>query len=358
MNVTDISHLRLFNQQVVASECKSAKEVVACLGAMQSQDFPMAKWAVGVRLPGSNLKLIDSALDSGEILRTHAMRPTWHLVSSDDIYWLLELTAPQIKTSMRSRDKVLGLTEDIYSKSNALLEKALRDGKHLPREALTALFEQSGIVITENRASHLLLRAEIEGIICSGKTISKKLTYTLLPDRVPKTKLLKRDEAIVALALRYFASHGPATLQDFVWWSGLSVADSRKALDAIKANFVSETIGEVTYWCKPSISPPPFAKDGIHLLPAFDEFIISYKDRSASLPYTDHHKAVSNNGIFRPVIVQNGQVIGIWKRNLKKDKVFLETEFFTSVGKSVESQVWTTFKAYADFIMEQVEVEE
>lgn len=356
MSVMDISHLRLLNQQVVASKCTSAKEVVACLGAMQSQDFPMAKWGIGVRLPGSNLKLIDAALDTGEILRTHALRPTWHFVSSDDIYWLLELTAPQIKTAMRSRDKILGLTEDIFSKSNALLENALRDGKHLSREELTALFVQAGIGMNENSAYHLLVRAEIEGIICSGQTRSNKQTYALLSDRVPEKKTLRRDEAIIELALRYFASHGPATMQDFVWWSGLSVTDCRKALDALKSSFISETIGAVTYWFKPSSMEPGIDKDIVHVLPAFDEFIISYKDRSAVLPFSEHHKAVSNNGIFRPVIVHNGQVIGIWKRTIRKDNVFFDTEFFRSVSSSVEARVRKSFKGYGDFLNKQVEL--
>lgn len=350
MNLNEIALLRLVNQQLAISKLKTPKEVVDWMGAIQAQDYSMSKWAVGARLPGSTDKSVESAINSGEIIRTHALRPTWHLVASEDVGWILELSAPQIKTAMRARDRELGLTETVFNTSNNIIEKALCSGNHLTREALVALLAEQGFENENNRVSHLLMRAEIEGIICSGRIKSGKQTYALLAERVPKTRELKRDEAAAELARRYFTSHGPATLTDFVWWSGLPVKECRQAIEEIKTSFVAETFDNETYWLSSETVIPGIQKDKIFLLPAYDEFIISYKNRTPSLTFENHIKTVSNNGIFRPIIVQNGQVIGIWKRTIKNDKVILETEYFGSPGKTIQKQVEKEFEKYVQFL--------
>ena len=350
MNLNEIALRRLVNQQIALPFFNSAAEITRWLGAVQAQDFPMSKWALGVRFPGSTDKTVESAIDEGEIIRTHVLRPTWHLVSSADVHWMLELSAPQIKSASGARDKELGLTEAAFTRCNSLLEKALRDDNHLTREELVKLLAAAGFSNDNNRVSHILMRAEIEGIIGSGSTKAGKQTYAILHERVPKTKTLKRDEAAAELARRYFTSHGPATLKDFVWWSGLPVKECRQAIEDIKTSFVSETSGDETYWLAPSVTIPKFEKDVVLLLPAFDEFIISYKNRTASLPFENHIRAVLINGIFRPVIVQNGKVIGIWKRTLKNGTVIIETEYFGSPDKTTKKQVEEEFEKYAQFL--------
>lgn len=350
MNLNEIALLRLANQQISASKLKTEKEVVSWLGAVQAQDFPMSKWAVGVRLPGSTEKSVETAIDSGEIIRTHALRPTWHLVSAEDVYWMLELSAPQIKTAARSRDRELELTEEAFSRSNTLLENWLRDSNFLTREELLKLLADAGFSNDNNRVSHILMRAEIDGIIGSGPTQAGKQTYALLAERVPVKKLLKRDEAGVELARRYFTSHGPATLPDFAWWSGLPVKACRQAIEAIKQDFVAEVVDGETYFFHPDNSIPNIENKAIYLLPAYDEFIISYKNRTATLTFESHLKVVSNNGFFRPVIVHNGQVIGVWKRTIKKDNAILETDYFGNPGKAIQKQVEKEFEKYVQFL--------
>jgi hypothetical protein len=354
MNPNDIALLRLLNQQIATPVFKTVNEVVSWLGAVQAQDYNMSEWAVGVRLPGSTADTIKSAINSGEIIRTHVLRPTWHLVSSADIYWMLELSAPQIKSLSRSRDKELGLTETAFGRSNSVIEKALSNGIHLTREEMVKVLAAAGFKNDNNRVSHLLMRAEIDGIIASGSIINGKQTYALLADRVSKTNTMNRDEAVVKLARRYFTSHGPATLYDFIWWSGLPVKDCRKAIEAVKLSFDSAKIGDETYFFTSNVTVPKFEKNHIVLLPAFDEFIISYKNRTASLPFENHIKAVLINGIFRPVIVHNGKVIGIWKRILKNDNVFPEIEYFGSPDKTTKKQVNKSFEHYAQFLEKKV----
>lgn len=328
MNPTDISPLRLRNQQIASTNFKTVKELAGWMGAMQAQDYNQAKWAIGARLPHLTEEQIESAFNQGEIIRTHLMRPTWHFVSSDDIYWLLELTAKQIKSTTKSRHRDLGLTENELKKSKEVLLKSLEGNRSLTREELSDQLNRAGINTFEQRLPHILMDAEIDGIICSGAISGKKQTYALLAERVPGKQTFTKNEALTLLAKKYFTSHGPATLADFVWWSGLPVTDARKAIEMNKTTLISETIGNDTYWLSDSINIPTTSPDSVYLLPAFDEYLISYKNRSAAITIDHHTKAISNNGIFRPIIVVNGQISGLWKRTIKKDTVLIELDHF------------------------------
>ncbi len=349
ISLTDIAALRLFNQQITTKKFTSAKELVTWMGAMQAQDFPMAKLAVGTRLPNATDKMIEAALDKGEILRTHLMRPTWHFVSADDIYWMLELTAPQIIASMKFREKSLGLTNAILAKSARVIEKALTPDNHLTRDELVAELTKAKIRTDENRSSHLLMRAELEGLICSGKTNGKKQTYALLEKRVAKKKTLDREKSMAVLAQRYFSSRAPATVQDFSWWSGLSMTDARNALETINSKLVAKTINGNTYWLSNSLSLPQ-KYDSIFLLPAYDEFLISYADRSASIDKKHQTISVSANGIFRPPIVIDGRVTGLWKRTIEKKNLLVETNFFRAHSKQEKYSIQQTAEELGRFL--------
>lgn len=356
MTLSNVALIRLINQQISETNFKTIKDLVGWMGAMQAQDYAMMKWAIGTRLTGSTEQLVDKAMNDGEIIRTHLLRPTWHLTSSDDVYWMLELTASQIKAKMKSRNKELELSEAIFSKCNRLLEKVLVNGNHLKREELFSEFEKLKIATDNNRGSHLLLNAELDGIICSGISKGKSPTYAILTERISKPKPLIKDEALAKLAQKYFTSHGPATLQDFVWWSGLSVSDARHALEMVKTHFISEIIETETYWWANVNHKPASDKTYIYLLPAFDEYIISYRNRNASLSQVNNKKAVSDNGIFRPVIVINGRVEGIWKRSLMKDLILLETSFFLKQNNSMINLIEKEAKSFGRFFNREVKV--
>lgn len=333
MKLNDIANARLISQQITTTKFKSPKEIVGWMGAMQAQDFNMAKWAIGLRLNKATEETIDEAINSAGIIRTHLLRPTWHFVSADDIYWMIELAALRIKSSMKGRNKQLELTDKILKKSFAIMEKVLKDDNHLTRKDLVRELNKAKIATDNNRSSHILFTAELEGIICSGKMIGKQTSYALLNERVVKNKVIKKEEALFILAKKYFGSHCPATFRDFVWWSGLSVAEAKHAMEMIKKDFISEKINDEEYWFPHSFSSPKKFKDAVFLLPAFDEFLISYKDRTAAIILEDHGKAFSNNGIFWPTIVENGQVKGTWKREIKKDKLIIGTNFFDEKNK-------------------------
>ena len=356
MTLADIANLRLLNQQIESSKFKSAKDLVSFMGAMQAQDYAMAKWAVGLRLQNSTEKKIEKAVDNGEIIRTHLMRPTWHFVSADDIHWMLELTAPQMKAAAKSRHKQLSLTEKIFAKSNNIIEKSLRDGNHLTREELMKIIAKEKIPTSAEFSIHLMFRAETDGIVCSGKIKNNKQTYALLAERAPKKKSVTKDEALALLAKKYFSSHAPATLKDFIWWSGLLVKHATHALEMIKKDFISEKIGDKTYWLNGPFDENTIKKSSVNLLPAFDEFLISYRDRTASLHIDHHKKSISNNGIFWPVIVTNGQVTGTWKRTIKNEKAIIETEFFNPKSKTNIKLIQNAAERFGKFLEKETEV--
>ena len=341
MDLNELSILRLKNQQLTASICQTPKQLVEWMGAIQAQDFNHAKWAIGIRLPHLTDEQIETSFNKGEFLRTHLMRPTWHFVSADDIYWMLELTSPQIKAVLNSRHRELGITELLVNKSYLAIEEALKNHEHqsMTREELLIALGRAGIPTDIHRASHFILRAEIDGIICSGPLKGKKQTYSLLSKRVPKKITLTIEEALAKLARRYFSSHGPATVADFIWWSGLPASSARNAIDSIKADLNSFKIASDTYWLSESSSKGQKPKDSVYLLPAFDEFLISYKNRSASITLDNHKKAISSNGIFRPVVLVNGQISGLWKKNIKKDSIVIETEYFRPHNKAEEQLI-------------------
>ena len=356
MTHIDIATTRLYSQQLISTTFNTVKDLVVFMGAMQAQDYSMAKWAVGTRLPNSTDKLIQDAIDKGEILRTHVMRPTWHFVAADDISWMLELTAPRIKALLKTRQTELGLSETIITKSFSILEKAMSGGNHTTRDDLRTLLEKAKISTDENRLSHLMMCAELDGLVCSGIVQGSKQTYALLEERIKKKRNFTKEEALAELASRYFSSHCPATLNDFVWWSGLAVGDARMALELVKSTFYSQTIDSETYWFSDAYTATPKNKQQVHLLPAFDEFIISYKKRAASLEAEHHAKAVSSNGIFRPIILINGKVTGLWKRTVKKDRVFIETNFFSAHNKATKNLIEESAQTFGNFLGKKVEI--
>jgi hypothetical protein len=354
--LNDISNCRLASQNIMGAKSGTPQDIVGLMGAMQAQDYNMAKWAIGVRSSGSTDREIEDAFNRGEILRTHLLRPTWHFVSADDIYWMLELTAPRIKASLKARHGALGITEEFIIKCKGIIRKALSGGNHLTRDELVREIEENGIPCSSSQAYHFLMLAELDGIICSGASKGKEHTYALLAERVPMKKALNLNEALAELSRRYFTSHGPATLQDFSWWSGLSVTDTKKSLEMVGASIVAEKTGSQTYWFSRSISSLDIKEDSVFLLPAYDEFIISYKDRSPSISIREQEKAVSSNGVFRPIIVVNGQVAGLWKRMIKKDKIVIGIKLFQTQGKKVKSLIEEEISAYGLFLEKQTEI--
>jgi hypothetical protein len=343
----DIAWQRLRNQRITGPAGESPSEVVAYMGAVQAQDYAGAKWAVGQRVRGASDATIEQALSEGTILRTHVLRPTWHFVAREDIRWLLALTAPRVHVRNGPMYRRLGLDDTVFERSHVALAEALQGGQQLTRQELAVVLEQAGIAADGLRLVYLLMRAELDGVVCSGARRGKQFTYALLDERAPQARLLKRDEALAELTRRYFASHGPATLQDFVWWSGLLSADARAGLDMATGWLEQESIGERTYWLprdRPVLEDPSAQA---YLLSNYDEYVVGYTDRDSVL---DVPAGADQNAVFRPTIIIDGRLVGTWKRTFKKDTLVMTISPWTALSEAQRCAVQAAAERYGRFL--------
>jgi hypothetical protein len=322
--------IRLLSQQLARPAFDTPEELVAWMGAIQAQDYNASKWAIGIRLKAASLQTVEDALGQGKILRTHVMRPTWHLVAASDIRWMLKLSSQRIKQGSASRDRDLEITENLYTQVNNLLEKILAGNNHLTRGEISIALANAGIKTNVSRMIHFMMRAEVEGVVCSGIDKGKKQTYALLEERVPPVKELHKEEALGKLAVHYFRSHSPASLADFAWWSGLSVSEARQAISLIESELIKDKFAAAGLFVHESLGSP--VKDGntLHLLPPFDEYLISYKDRTSVLDLKYYPQTFSTNGIFYPVVAYNGKIVGSWSKSVKAKQLAIDLSFFVS----------------------------
>ena len=241
MKSSDIVNIRLNNHHLVGEKFKSPEEVVAWYGGVQAQDFPAAKWAIGLRLKNASDQAVEQAFNEGRILRTHIMRPTWHFVMPQDLRWMQELTAPRVRSFLAHYDRKLEITPELRKQASAIIAKALRGRNFRTRLELSQELEKNTITARGQRLGHLMIHPELDAVICSGPRRGKQFTYALVEERAPYVKPISRDEALGKLALTYFTSHGPAQLRDFAWWSGLGAKDAALGLASVKTKLVHET---------------------------------------------------------------------------------------------------------------------
>ena len=348
----NIPNIRLLNQQLLNPLFREPKELVSWMGAMQAQNYSMVKWAVGMRLKSATIQAVEKALHEGEILRTHVMRPTWHLVAAEDIRWMLKLSAQRIISANDSFAKGydLDIPNELYTKAHDLLEKILCGKKSLTKQEIAEHFNRSGIVADNHRMTRFMARAEQEGIICSGEDRGSKCTYALLEERVPPMPELTKDESLARLARSYFRSHSPAVLQDFIWWSGLPVSDAKQAVYLIASELTTEQWKEQTWYIHDTCRTRGKLSGHIHLLPSYDEYLLGYKDRTDVLPLEHYSKAFTNNGLFFPIVLHNGQVIGNWDKSEKKKSVDLKYSWFRQVADMDEETLERERQKFARFL--------
>lgn len=355
-----IPNARLASQHINAPQFSDPQSLVAYIGAIQAQDFPMARWAIGLRLPGATDALIEQALNTGQLVRTHILRPTWHIVAAKDVRWMMALTGKSIKAASASRDRELGIDTALYVRTNDLICKALADNNHLTRAEVMQFLEQNGVKTDPSRAVHFMAYAETDALICNGIPRGKEQTYALLDEKVPdKGLVLNREESLAELARRYFTSHAPATLPDFQWWSGLSMTDARAGLASIKSELETVELGGKTFFFNVSTANPQNSSletgnseevDSLFLLPAFDEYCVSYKHRTDVFAKEWQGHAITSNGIFKPIIVVNGHVEGLWKRTIQKNKVVIETHFFNPNAVVPAEKLTTAAARFGQFL--------
>lgn len=352
MKSIDIIRYRLHNQQIVGTEFHKPEEIVDALGAVQAQDYSGSLWGIGLRLPGTTVDDIEKALNERKIVRTWPMRGTLHFAPARDARWMLELMAPRVIRRSARRYKELGLNDEIFERSERLITKTLEGSRRLTRAALSDVLARGGVPPEGQRSYHILGHLAQKGVICLGPREGRQQTFVLFDEWVAESKRLERDEALAELARRYFTSHGPATLQDFVWWTGLAAAEAKAGLEMVKPELMQEVVDGKHYWFSPLSIPagedgPPIAC----LLPNFDEYMIGYKDRSAMFPVAYSEKLSPRGNIaFNYTIIINGIAAGGWRREKKNDGVVIRTRLFRPLDDDDKDALSVAAERYGGFL--------
>jgi hypothetical protein len=382
MHSPEIIRCRLLNQRIVASPAvgvvgpslrESTKTVhadpagvVAALGGVQAQDYLGALWAIGLRCAGATEVDVERAIAAGTIVRTWPMRGTLHFVHATDMRWMLRLLAPRSIDGAARRHRELGLDESVFVLSREAFVRALLGGGRSTRDELYAVLERAGVSTTGQRGYHILWRMAQEGLVCFGPRRGKQQTFVLLDEWVPpdaSAEPLERDAALAALAVRYFAGHGPATVADFAWWSGLAAADARTAIALAAPRLSREPDGEIEYWTAPGtrqagapagdavVGPAGTESLAVHLLPAFDEYLVGYRERATVLDPRDAARVVpGGGGLLLPTAVADGRVVGTWKRTLKKHEVVVTVRPFAPLTEGVALGLDAAAARYGRFL--------
>ena len=305
---------RLLNQQLICPQFTSPHDVVSWMGAMQAQEYKMMRWAVGMRTKKLSAKAFEADYNSGRIVRAHLFRTTWQLVAGEDLAWMLDLCRDNALRGMAwwMHSNGMDIPKAEQEAIQYIFQDYLSNSRIAQKADFAAALADRGITMDDHRLSYHIRLGEYSGLLCSGDLFPMKHSYALAADKLPKATQLSKEESLAKLARTYFRSHGPATLEDFVWWSGLNIGDCRKGMEAIRDELTSERWKRLTFHLHKDSRTRGFRRGCVHLLPPYDEYLIGYKSRQVALHPGHIHRAHSGNGIFWPVILQNGEAVGNW----------------------------------------------
>lgn len=340
---------RLARQHLTRQPFSTPAEVVAWFGAMQAQDYPAALWALGLRTAKANAETIESAIADGSVIRTHVFRYTWQYVARGDLRWMLDLVGPRLIGSAASRFRELELDPKTLKRCGELFAKALAGGNQLTRAEMGAVLSRGRVTTLNRRLLEILGHAELDGVICSGGRRGKHTTFALLDERVPRGGSISRDEALARLAIRYFQSRGPATDRDLSWWTGLPLTEARRATELAGEEVESAVVGEMRYWSA-GPGPRPGRRESAYLLPAFDEYLVGYRDRSAVSNPVHFRKVGPATWSLDPAVVVKGQVVGTWRRVAAKSRVSVAVSLFKPITSRERELVAKATDRYGRFL--------
>ena len=346
------------------SPLRTPLDVVERLLAVQAQDLRAASWALGVRAPGLTQADVDRALDTGSILRSWPMRGTLHFVSPPDLTWMLKLTTPRLVAGTRTRRAQLGLDGAVIEQARTIAQEALVGGHAFSRAEFLALLESKGIATAHQRGYHLIWHLAQSGTLCWGPRIGNAQALVLLDEWVPNPRRLERDEALGEFVLRYFAGHGPATLKDFAWWAHLTVAEATIGLAVVRDKLIEMRVGEVSHFLPVAADVGEWGsrttqRSPVLALGGFDELLLGYANRRFAIDDDDFSRAVpGKNGIFLPLILERGRVIGTWRKQKTSSGVTVEPQPFDALTARQRASFSRSIREYEAFLGAPVQIRE
>lgn len=347
--MVEIGLLRLAAQRIATPGLPSPADAVRWLTAMQAQDHAGVLTSVALRTEGGTRAGVEAAFNAGEIVKSWPLRGTLHLAAAEDLPWMLELTAPRVLAGAATRRAQLGLDVSTLERAGQVALDSLTGGRRLSRAQLLARWEEAGIATTGQRGYHMIWYLAQTGLICFGPIEGGEPQLVLMEEWIRRPRVLERDQALGELTLRYFSSHGPATVKDLTRWANLTATDVRTGLALALPRLARIEVDGVQYFMDPRTPDLLDAclrrAKGVFLLPGFDEYILGYGDRTAVLPAEFARLIVpGGNGMFKPTVVSAGQVVGTWRHAGRGAKRTIEATPFTSFTAAVENGI---SRAYA-----------
>jgi hypothetical protein len=342
---------RMRAQRLSAPMPADPAAVVAWFGAVQAQEYQPSKWGLAQRAPDLTDAQIDRALADGTIIRTHGPRPTWHFIAQADARWVLTAVAPRVQLRSRTMYKTYEVDAAVMTRARRVIEKILGGGRFLTRVAVGQALADKGIDAKGIRLGLIMFVLELDQVVCSGPRQGKQFTYALFDERVRGALVLPPEEARTALAARYVASHGPVTVNDFVWWSGLTVGDARRAFESVSPALRTEQIGDHTYWSSPTEprasrrTLPP-----VHLLPIYDEYFIAYRDRSPTAALLPTSAPADPMDSFTNLLCVEGRFGGFWRRTVSSKAVAVRLLPYRTLSRPHVDAAEEAAERYAAFV--------
>lgn len=348
----EIAAERLRNHRLEGDSLDGAANVARWLGALQAQEYAVARWSIGQRAAGLDEAAVDRALDMGSILRTHVLRDTWHIVAAEDIRWLLELTGPRILARNQTMHRREGLDERLLDQTDTILVETLVGGRQLTRSDVAQALARHGIEAERFRLAYILMHAELTGLICSGAMAGKQHTYALLKERAPQARSLDREAALAELARRYFTSRGPAMVEDLGRWASLTLGDARHAVALAGSALEARDLDGRTYYWSAQRHPAVSKAPRTHLIQGYDEYVMGY---SASRDVIDLEGLASSlpigaRSMFTHAILVNGQVLGHWRRTLTAKSMTIEVQLARRFSDAETAALQDAVERYAAFV--------
>ena len=340
--------IRLLNQQLAAPQFSDPAQVVSHMGAIQAQEYRMMRWAVAMRTRKPSARAFKAAFDDGRIIRLHLMRGTWQLVSADDYWWMLDLCAPKAIAVTRGwmSSNRISIPEKEQMDIRDILAQTAADKGSVTKEDFVQALDERDIHMDAHRLSYHIRMAELTGTLCSGDLLPMKATYALTANKVKSMARIDRDEALMRFTRNYFQSRQPATLEDFVWWSGMNISDCRKGVALLGNTIHAVKWKGREFYLTDDCRTRGFRTGKCLLIPPYDEYLIGYKSRDIVLPTEHTHRAHNNSGIFQPIIAHDGIICGNWAPF--KDNC--QTAFFD--GAHDESALQSAWQTYQRFLVQ------
>jgi hypothetical protein len=350
VNSGEIARRRMHSQHLWGTPFETLEDAVRWLGALQSQEYAVAKWSVAQRTTGVSDAAMDRAVADGTVVRTHVLRPTWHFVLPEDLRWMLDLTAPRVHALNAHYYRKLGLDHELFVRSSTVLAEALRGGGRYTRKALAAVLAEGGISADGVQLGYLLMRAELDAVICSGGLNGKQHTYALFDERVPEARPVDRDEALAELTRRYFTARGPATVRDYLWWSSLTAADGRRGIDMVREQLEQQVVDGRSYWFAES-SPMVNNRPGrIDLVQGYDECVVSYSEsKDVLLGRLVSREMLRDRPVFIHAVLLDGRLIGHWRPVPKGKRVVIETSLYRPLDHAGRRALDAAIARYVGF---------